>query len=142
MLKNIWSRRTYTWFWLTYMIRNKVSTSPNNIYSFNENKFGIIFNEENYSSPTVIIRYFGDDTGQTYIRCRVDTNNHGYLEKIYVNEDMRSKHIATDLANLTIDQLFPHIQIWHIVGIYPTSEARGFWDSVISGHPDKIFIKT
>jgi hypothetical protein len=69
-------------------------------------------------------------------------NDHGYLEKIYVNEDMRSKHIATDLANLTIEKLFQHVQVWHIVGIYPTSESRGFWNNVISEHSKKVFIKS
>lgn len=142
MFKSIWTKKTYTWYWLKYMLRNGCLTDPDNTYSFNGTKFAIFFSQTDYRYPVVFVRYFEDDSGSTYIRCRVNKNNHGYLEKIYVNEDMRGKHLATDLVNLTLDELFPHVQVWHIVGIYPTSEARGFWDSVISGHPDKIFIET
>lgn len=140
-LKFIWTKKTYTLYWLKYMIRDVFLTEPDNTYFFNGTKFVIFFNQTRYRSPVVFVRYFGDDSGSTYIRCRVDKNDHGYLEKIYVNEDMRGKHLATDLVDLVLDKLLPHVQIWHIVRIYPTSEARGFWGSVISGHPDKVFIE-
>lgn len=86
------------------------------------------------------INYFGDDTAETYLRVRID-NNRGYLDKIYVNENMRGKHIATDLVDLAIDRLFPHIQIWNISRVYPSVEARNFWDSIIARYHKKTFIE-